>query len=202
MAPSRTTLCVGFASLGVAVALQAPQTTPQRCATALRAHANRRALLQGGIGVASALVTPAFARTGSLMDSKKKSNYGYYDEPAQAYLTEPTEEFKEAEKLRAAYRQKTKEIRAIWDPEFAKFQDAKTDADRITALKRLEYLILGNQGLPPGLRLTDFITLCRRVKAKATQTGGWKTDTEIAYMDMIRSIKKAENPNYKEENYL
>ena len=136
------------------------------------------------------------------MDSKKKSQYGYYDEPAQAYLTEPTEEFKEAEKLRAAYREKTKEIRKIWDPEFAKFQDAKTDADRITALKRLEYLILGNQGLPPGLRLTDFITLCRRVKAKATQTGGWKTDKEIAYMDMIRSIKKAENPNYKEENYL
>ena len=194
------TLCA-LASLSVAAGLQAPQTTPQRCATALRAHADRRALLQGAIGVASALVTPAFARTGSLMDSKKK-NYGYYDEPAQAYLTEPTEEFKEAEKLRAAYRQKTKEIKAIWDPEFAKFQEAKTDADRITALKRLEYLILGNQGLPPGLRLTDFITLCRRVKAKATQTGGWKTDTEIAYMDMIRSIKKAENPNYKEENYL
>ena len=63
-------------------------------------------------------------------------------------------------------------------------------------------MILGNQGLPPGLRLTDFITLCRRVKAKATQTGGWKTDTEIAYMDMIRSIKKAENPNYKEDNFL
>ena len=57
-------------------------------------------------------------------------------------------------------------------------------------------------GPTSGLRLTDFITLCRSVKAKATQTGGWKTDTEIAYMDMIRSIKKAENPNYKEENYL
>ena len=195
------TLCA-LASLAVAAALQAPVTTPQRCPTALRAHADRRALLRG-LGAASITVaTPALARTGSLMDSKKKSNYGYYDEPAQAYLSEPTAEFKEAEKLRAAYREKTKEIRKIWDPEFAKFQDAKTDADRITALKRLEYLILGNQGLPPGLRLTDFITLCRRVKAKATQTGGWKTDTEIAYMDMIRSIKKAENPNYKEENYL
>ena len=199
MLASRT-LCA-LASLSLAAALQAPVTTPQRCATALRAHADRRALLRG-LGAASITVaTPALARTGSLMDSKKK-NYGYMDEPAQAYLSEPTAEFKEAEKLRAAYREKTKEIRKIWDPEFAKFQDAKTDADRITALKRLEYLILGNQGLPPGLRLTDFITLCRRVKAKATQTGGWKTDTEIAYMDMIRSIKKAENPNYKEENYL
>ena len=198
---AQRTICA-LASLAVAAALQAPVTTQQRCPTALRAHADRRALLRG-LGVASITVaTPALARTGSLMDSKKKSNYGYYDEPAQAYLTEPTEEFKEAEKLRAAYREKTKEIRKIWDPEFAKFQEAKTDADRITALKRLEYLILGNQGLPPGLRLTDFITLCRRVKAKATQTGGWKTDTEIAYMDMIRSIKKAENPNYKEENYL
>ena len=186
------------AMASVAAALQAPQTTPQRC---VKMHADRRALLRG-LGLASITVaTPALARTGSLMDSKKK-NYGYMDEPAQAYLSEPTAEFKEAEKLRAAYREKTKEIRKIWDPEFAKFQDAKTDADRITALKRLEYLILGNQGLPPGLRLTDFITLCRRVKAKATQTGGWKTDTEIAYMDMIRSIKKAENPNYKEENYL
>ena len=197
---ARRTLCA-VASLSLAAALQAPVTTPQRCATPLRAHADRRALLRG-LGAASITVaTPALARTGSLMDSKKK-NYGYMDEPAQAYLSEPTAEFKEAEKLRAAYREKTKEIRKIWDPEFAKFQDAKTDADRITALKRLEYLILGNQGLPPGLRLTDFITLCRRVKAKATQTGGWKTDTEIAYMDMIRSIKKAENPNYKEDNFL
>ena len=186
------------ASLLMASALQAPVTTPQRC---VKMHADRRSLLQGGIGVASALVTPAFARTGSLMDSKKK-NYGYMDEPAQAYLSEPTAEFKEAEKLRAAYREKTKEIRKVWDPEFTKFQEAKTDEDRIKQLKRLEYLILGNQGLPPGLRLTDFITLCRRVKAKATQTGGWKTDTEIAYMDMIRSIKKAENPNYKEDNFL
>ncbi len=186
------------AMASVAAALQAPVTPTQRC---VKMHADRRALLQGSIGVASALVTPAFARTGSLMDSKKK-NYGYMDEPAQAYLSEPTAEFKEAEKLRAAYREKTKEIRKVWDPEFTKFQEAKTDEDRIKQLKRLEYLILGNQGLPPGLRLTDFITLCRRVKAKATQTGGWKTDTEIAYMDMIRSIKKAENPNYKEDNFL
>ena len=76
----------------------------------------------------------------------------------------------------------------VWASEFAKFQDAKTDADRITQLKRLRYLILGNQGLPGGLQLTAIITRCSHVKAKATLTGGWKTDTEVAYMDMIRSI--------------
>ena len=131
------------------------------------------------------------------------------DEPAQAYISsEPTagrERDKEAENLTEPTKNlkttaKSEGNRKIWDPEFAKFQEAKTDADRITQLKSLEYLILGNQGLPPGLRLTDFSSPCRRVKAKATQTGGWKTDTEIAYMDAIWSIKKAENPNYKEEN--
>ena len=72
---AQRTICA-LASLAVAAALQAPVTTPQRCPTALRAHADRRALLRG-VGVASITVaTPALARTGSLMDSKKKSNYG------------------------------------------------------------------------------------------------------------------------------
>jgi len=161
----------------------------------------RRTIFQG-IALAPFAATPAFAaRAGSIM-STKKGGGGYYDEPEQAYLSEPTEEFKEAEKQRAAYREKTAAFRKIWDPEFIQFAEAKTDEVRIKQLKRLEYLILQNEGLPSGIRLTDFITSCRRVKAKATQTGGWKTDTEIAYMDMIRSIKKAESPNYKEENYL
>ena len=61
------------AMASVAAALQAPVTTPQRC---VKMHADRRALLRG-LGVASITVaTPALARTGSLMDSKKKSNYG------------------------------------------------------------------------------------------------------------------------------
>ena len=199
MVLARRTLCA-LASLGAAVALQSPATTTQRCATTLHAVSDRRALLEGLALASATIAAPAFARAGSLQ-STKKGSYGY-DEPDTAYLTEPTAEFKEAEKQRAAYREKAKGFRGKWDPDFAKFQDAKTDADRITALKRLEYLILSNEGLPSGLRLTDFITLCRRVKAKAVQTGGWKTDTEIAYMDMIRSIKKAENPNYKEENFL
>jgi hypothetical protein len=192
MVLARRTLCA-LASLGAAVALQSPATTTQRCATTLHAVSDRRALLEGLALASATIAAPAFARAGSLQ-STKKGSYGY-DEPETA-------EFKEAEKQRAAYREKAKGFRGKWDPDFAKFQDAKTDADRITALKRLEYLILSNEGLPSGLRLTDFITLCRRVKAKAVQTGGWKTDTEIAYMDMIRSIKKAENPNYNEENFL
>ena len=62
-----------MASLLMASALQAPVTTPQRC---VKMHADRRALLRG-LGAASITVaTPALARTGSLMDSKKKSNYG------------------------------------------------------------------------------------------------------------------------------
>ncbi len=61
------------AMASVAAALQAPVTTPQRC---VKMHADRRALLRG-FGVASTLAAaPALARTGSLMDSKKKSNYG------------------------------------------------------------------------------------------------------------------------------
>ena len=72
---ARRTLCA-MAYVTMVISLQAPVTPTQRCATALRAHADRRALLRG-LGVASITVaTPALARTGSLMDSKKKSNYG------------------------------------------------------------------------------------------------------------------------------
>jgi hypothetical protein len=161
----------------------------------------RRAIFQG-IALAPFAATPAFARTGSLMKTNKGGS-DYYDDQEQAYLSEPTEEFKAAEKLRAANREKTAAFRKnSWDPEFIQFAEAKTDETRIKQLKRLENLILQNEGLPSGIRLTDYITSCRRIKAKAVQTGGWKTDNEIAYMDMIRSIKKAESPNYKEENYL
>ena len=45
MVLARRTLCA-LASLSLAAGLQAPVTTPQRCATALRAHADRRALLE------------------------------------------------------------------------------------------------------------------------------------------------------------
>ena len=80
----------------------------------------------------------------STPSTRRDAHAGYYDEPAQAYLTEPTEEFKEAESQSRLPRE-DEEHRKIWDPEFAKFQEAKTDADRITALKRLEYPHTRNQ---------------------------------------------------------
>ena len=69
---ARRTLCA-MAYVTMVTSLQAPVTPTQRC---VKLRADRRALLRG-LGVASITVaTPALARTGSLMDSKKKSNYG------------------------------------------------------------------------------------------------------------------------------
>lgn len=153
-----------------------------------------------GLGLAAALPL-AWSRSAlalnPMVDSGKKGKRGGYDdyeEPA-AYLSEPTAEFKEAEKARAVFRQKQAAYKKKFDESLIAFKDAADDASRTKALNSMEGLIMKEGGLPSGLKLTDLITFSRRVKAKATQTGGWGTPVEIEYMNMIRSIKKAENPN-------
>ena len=152
---------------------------------------------------ALALAGPARALNPMTDKGNKNSRYAQeaYEE-APSYLSEPTAEFKQAEKERAAFRAKQGAYKKKFDESLLLFSGAADDATRVTALNTMGKLIVKEQGLPSGLKLTDLITFSRRVKAKAKQIGGWDTPVEIAYMDMIRSVKKAENPNQKEDGFL
>jgi len=124
----------------------------------------------------------------------------FEDEAPQAYLSEPTEEFKKEEAERAAFRKRQVEYKKKWDGAFAEFQAAPNDAALAATLSSLAKLVQVNGGLPYGLRLTDMITLCRRVKAKAIQAGGWDTPVELEYMTLVRTVKRAQNPNLSVED--
>ena len=72
----------------------------------------------------------------------RRGGDSYYEEPP-SYLSEPTAEFKEAEKARAAYREKQAKFRGIWDPVRAarKHLDVASSARvgrRPAALSRIE----------------------------------------------------------------
>ena len=169
------------------------------------AAATRRSVGSALLGVGSLAVGGRARALNPMTDKVKRSrdDGGFsYAEP-QAYLNEPTAEFKAGEAARADFRKRQTAYRATWDTAFGAFRDAKDDPARIAGLRQLSKLVLANGGLPSGLKLTDLITLCRRVRRAASEAGQWETPAQIAYMDLVRDIKAAENPDKeKDENYL
>lgn len=132
---------------------------------------SRSQALGSGLTTAAALfvLSPLDAQAlNPMTDTKKRSSSAYVDE-GPAYLTEPTAEFKKAEAERAAFRQRQAAYRKQWDSKFAEFVDAKSDDQLVVALTGLTKMVTVQRGLPYGLRLTDMITQCRRVKVKHTQ---------------------------------
>ena len=93
-------------------------------------------------------------------------------------------------KQRVAFKQKNAIYRQKWDLQFANFTSAPDEAGRIAGLKGLAKLATANKGLPEGLPLNTLITLCRREKAKYQAKGAWGTESDIAYMSMIKAIKE------------
>lgn len=150
----------------------------------------------------AALMAPmsANALNPMMSEKKKKGSVSYYEEPP-AYLTEPTEEFKKAEADRAKFRQQQAAYKKKWDEVFSEFVASASNDDKlVSSLSDLTKLVSSQRGLPYGLRLSDMITQCRRVKSKASQAGGWGTPVEIEYMNLVREVKRAENPNLSVEN--
>eukprot|EP00633_Aureoumbra_lagunensis_P006369 CAMPEP_0197313576 /NCGR_PEP_ID=MMETSP0891-20130614/28340_1 /TAXON_ID=44058 ORGANISM="Aureoumbra lagunensis, Strain CCMP1510" /NCGR_SAMPLE_ID=MMETSP0891 /ASSEMBLY_ACC=CAM_ASM_000534 /LENGTH=200 /DNA_ID=CAMNT_0042801511 /DNA_START=14 /DNA_END=616 /DNA_ORIENTATION=- len=162
--------------------------------------ATRRDMMNGVILGSTILGSlPTYALNPMIDSGKKRSSYDYDAPPA--YLAEPTEEFKKAEAERAAFRKKQAEYKKVWDTAFANFQAATADDTKLIAtLSNLSQLVARNGGLPSGLKLTDMITLCRRVKAKATDQGNWNTQVEMEYMTLVRTVKRAQNPNLSTED--
>ena len=161
---------------------------------------SRKAVLGGALGGLAVVAGARPAEAAPMIETKKRATYGVVEEDTPAYLSEPTAEFKKEEAERAAFRAKQKEYRNKWDAAFVAFQEAKGNEDISAALSKLSKLVAANGGLPSGLRLTDMITLCRRVKGKALQLGQWDTPTEMEYMTLVRTVKRAQNPNLSTED--
>ncbi|KAJ1453396.1 hypothetical protein M885DRAFT_618985 [Pelagophyceae sp. CCMP2097] len=214
--------CCALALLACAKALSTPcAAAPAPAAARVEGSrapgvAQRRAMLAWP---AALVAFASGASAAPMIDYKKRarSTEGEEEEDSPSYLTEPTAEFKEAEVARAAFRKKQAAYKAQFDVVFSTFkvrlsragagpnaleQVAENDEALAAALVDVRKIILNEGGLPSGLRLTDFITLCRRVKGAAVQRGGWGTPVEIEYQNLIRGIKAAENPNLQAEGYL
>jgi len=121
---------------------------------------------------------------------------------SSAYLSEPTEEFKESERQRAEYKKKEVEIKKYFTSVIQILVDpaTKTDADVKKCLTDLRDLTSKFAGLPDGVKKDDLIKLIRRKKADGSvKNGYWTTDVEIEYQNLVREILYQQNPNKDKE---
>jgi hypothetical protein len=110
----------------------------------------------------------------------------------EEYLTEPTEEFKESERLREEFRRKQLELKR----EFNKVLDrltfeSSTEEQLINDLNDLKKLVIYTEGLPLGIKKEELVKIIRAKKAK----GNWPTNVEIAYQSLTREIAYQQSPN-------
>jgi hypothetical protein len=110
----------------------------------------------------------------------------------EEYLTEPTEEFKESERLREDFRRKQLELKR----EFNKVLDrltfeSMTEEQLINDLNDLKKLVIYTEGLPLGIKKEELVKIIRAKKAK----GNWPTSVEIAYQNLTREIAYQQSPN-------
>lgn len=122
--------------------------------------------------VTLASVSPAFAR--------------------EEYLTEPTEEFKESERLREDFRRKQLEIKREFNKVLDRLTFESTTEDQlINDLVDLKKLVIYTEGLPLGIKREELVKIIRAKKAK----GFWPTNVEIAYQNLTREISYQQSPN-------
>lgn len=115
------------------------------------------------------------------------------------YLVEPTAEFKEEEARNAQLMQRERKIRADWDVMYGRLKNsndaetsAKTLEDMYTFIKPLD-------GIPTGVKKTDLVRTCRKLKYKDPKKlrgilPTWTTPVEIAYEKLIKEINQKMAP--------
>lgn len=154
----------------------------ERDTSSTPAAIDRRQALAPLLLVPGLLLAADGASAKSLLEKRQG---GYYQ-----MVDEPTETFKASEKKATDFKRKQIEYRKKFDESFAKVSDAVDDPARQAGLKEVTKLVRLNKGLPEGLPLNSLITLVRRTKGAAKKKGEWGTDTELAYMGLIREIKE------------
>jgi len=109
-----------------------------------------------------------------------------------AYLTEPTDEFKESERQRSEFRRLQLQQKAKFTVVLERFtNDSKTEEQLGDDLADLKQLCKITGGLPLGIKRDDIVKTVRRKKA----LGFWPTSVEYGYQALIREIDFQQSPN-------
>lgn len=118
------------------------------------------------------------------------------------YLSEPTLDFQEQEKL-------TKELQAVqakqrsdWDAISAKLDAAETTEDKLACLKAYIAYLKPLDGIPQGVKKLELVKLCRKKKLIGTSRKPqptWTTECEIAYQELIQLFNVKMLPNNRVE---
>merc|ERR1712127_21034 len=114
----------------------------------------------------------------------------------ETYLTEPTEEFKESERQRMAFRKKQLELKGGFVRVLARLAtESSTEEQLVTDLQELKALVKETGGLPLGIKKEEMYKVIRSKKAK----GFWPTNVEIAYQSMKSEVAYQQSPNTEKD---
>ena len=101
-----------------------------------------------------------------------------------AYLTEPTAEFKASEAQRAEFRKAQLKVKGDFTAVLTKFVTRTNQSDIANDLKDIQFLVTRTGGLPLGIKYEDLTKIVRRKKAEK-----WSTECEIAYQALCTEIR-------------
>jgi hypothetical protein len=177
-----TTLALALMTCPLTIAFAPVPTTTSAAALGSCLQATRRDSL--AFCFAALVVVPTTARADlnfenvqDLLKDNKQSQEEYIPASARPkYLTEPTDEFKENERVSMAFKreqlQRKKEFQRVLD----KLQDDPPDAAVMADdLEELRRLVRAGYGLPQGINKQDVVKQVRLKKAKKF----WPTIVEI-----------------------
>lgn len=137
-------------------------------------------VLSGASGAAAAALFPVGNRANAI----------------DTYLTEPTEEFKESERLRMEFRKKQLVLKGEFVKVIARLTtESMTEEELIRDLQELKALVIKTGGLPLGIKKDELYKVIRSKKAK----GFWPTDVEIAYQKLKSEIAYQQSPNTEKD---
>ena len=114
----------------------------------------------------------------------------------EAYLVEPTPEFKAEEAKQAAFIAKQNKIRQSWDATFDSLSQANTGELLILNLKEMTAFLAKTDGVPPGVKKIDVVKLCRSKKfvGKYAINPIWTVKVEIEYQNLTRQFNRNASP--------
>mmetsp|Transcript_501 Transcript_501/g.844 ORF Transcript_501/g.844 Transcript_501/m.844 type:complete len:214 (+) Transcript_501:21-662(+) len=121
----------------------------------------------------------------------------------QAYLREPTVDFKEEEKKVAAFQSLQKQIRIKWDAIIDRLQASEEPAETESIIREMIAYLQGIQSIPQGVKKLEIVKLCRKKKFLGKKINPkWTKEVEIAYEAFIQEFNRQVLPNNKSESRI
>ena len=113
-----------------------------------------------------------------------------------AYLTEPTDEFKQSEEARAKFKQEQFALKKSFSTVLTRLTtESDTEQALVKDLNELIALVIKTGGLPIGLKKEEMYKMIRTKK----RAGPWPTPVEIAYQNLVREVIYQQSPNTEKD---